>query len=147
MRFSDLEDRGNDHFGFRIAGAPVSTEPTLHSLLDDATALDNDWYEDTDFGQVYSTLDTTWMYLPQLGWFYPDSDPNWFYSADTSIGWLYIHDDNIAAQTLGTSSLLSGYIHSSTKNTWLYIASFEDTDGNTLTFYYDTALETRSPLE
>ena len=128
MRFSDLEDRGNDHFGFRIAGAPVSTEPTLHSLLDDATALDNDWYEDTDFGQVYSTLDTTWMYLPQLGWFYPDSDPNWFYSADTSIGWLYIHDDNIAAQTLGTSSLLSGYIHSSTKNTWLYICLLYTSD-------------------
>ena len=148
MRFSDEEDRGNDHFGFRIAGAPiVVTDPTLHSLLDDATTLDNDWYEDPNFGYVYGTLDTTWLYLPQLGWLYPEPNTHWFYSADTSLGWLYLHDDNITAQTIGTTSILSGFVHSSAQSTWLYIASAEDANSTPLTFFYNSNTQTWELLE
>lgn len=139
------------HDGLKTTNQAVSISVTLGNpyrsaiafivgVRSNATQFLENWYVDQSLGFLYATEDTQWIYQKELGYLYPESDTNWFYSAG-ELGWLHIQDENITAKELGSTSVLVGYLYSSTKG-WVYLSSGLGNDGDLVTMYYDVSEET-----
>ena len=138
IRFSDEEDRGNDHFGFRIAGAFQTVfEPTIHPFLEDATPLGNDWYIDPALGLVYQTDGANWLYQSQVGWIFSEPGTNWFYFPNNGLGWLYIDESGLNTDSDLGVSYSYGYLFSGSLDNWIYLQTVNNGDGTVSTLYYD----------
>lgn len=77
-RFSDEEDRGNDHFGFRIAaaygaGGQTSTLPQIWENANAQEIDDSGWYI-TDIGILNIQSDSQWIYHVEWGWTYIEGE-------------------------------------------------------------------------
>jgi len=119
----------------------------ISRVLVDATSLDENWYSDPSYGYVYGTSETPWLYQKELGYLLPQTESEWFYSADTDLGWLYMDDAHVEAESLGSHTVMVGYIYSENTEGWLYLTSSLAADGSVVSWYYDTVTQQWNPLE
>ncbi len=120
------------------SGAFGNAAATTNPAISGATSLGDDWYASDTLGTVYSSPETQWIYLFGFGWVYPETGTNWYYSADTGLGWLNIDAANVSTETIAGSQIMNGYVYADGIADWVYITAIDNGDGTTTTLYFDT---------
>ena len=123
------------------SGAFGDITTAIHPELSDATALGSDWYDDPSKGYIYWAPGTEWLYQWNLGYLYQEPGTNWFYSVDTGLGWIYIDDNEITADTVGSVKVLNGYVYVEEISGYIYLSTIDNGDGTTTTLFFNTVTQ------
>jgi len=115
------------------SGAFGEAAATRHPVVRTADDLGSNWFRHNKKGIIYSTPDSEWVFQREVGYLFNEPDTNWFFSADTGLGWVFIDDENVSTEDVGTTQCITGNVYSNALRAWVYITSVDNGDGTTTT--------------